>query len=207
MKAWFGALSLALAVPAAAQAPQPLFSASDPIHITIQAPVGNLARNRDNPAPIAGTLTDPAGQPLPVTLGLRGITRRSADICDFPPLRVTFTTPPPAASLFAHQKRLKLVTHCRNAAGFQQYVLLEYAAYRMFNVLSPLGLRARLGTFDYVEQNGRTVASKAGFFLVFGRRIVLLIILFALHSVNHNGRLVVGSSFSRNQLVLATASR
>ncbi len=34
----------------------------------------------------------------------------------------------------------------------------------MFNALSPHGLRARLGTFDYVETNGRTVASRLGFF-------------------------------------------
>ena len=165
MKALFGALSLALAVPAAAPAPQPLFSASDPIHITIQAPRRHSPETATIAAPIAGTLTDPAGQPLPVTLGLRGITRRSADICDFPPLRVTFTTPPPAASLFAHQKRLKLVTHCRNAAGFQQYVLLEYSAYRMFNLLSPRSFRVRLANIDYVDASGRPITSRVGYFL------------------------------------------
>ena len=165
MKAWICALSLALAAPAAAQTAEPLFATSDPIHITVQAPVSNLSRNRDNQSSIAGTITDPTGQPLAVTLGLRGITRRSADICDFPPLRVTFTSPPPPTSVFAHQKRLKLVTHCRNAAGFQQYVLLEYAAYRMFNVLSPRSFRVRLANIDYADANGRPITSRVGYFL------------------------------------------
>ncbi len=67
-------------------------------------------------------------------------------------------------SFFERQKRLKLVTHCRPSAQHQQYVLLEYAVYRMFNALSPHGLRARLGTFDYVETSGKVVASRLGFF-------------------------------------------
>jgi|tagenome__1003787_1003787.scaffolds.fasta_scaffold20810005_2 hypothetical protein len=159
------ALCVALSAPVAAQAPKPLFAASDPVHITIQAPLSNLTRNRNSPGAIAGTLTDPGGQALPVNLQLRGITRRTSEICDFPPLRVDFTTPPPATSLFAHQHRLKLVTHCKNAAGFQQYVLLEYAAYRMFNVLSPKSFRVRLANIDYLGADGRPMTSHVGFFI------------------------------------------
>jgi hypothetical protein len=158
-------LGFALSSPVAAQAPEPLFASSDAIHISIQAPLSNLTRNRDNPGAIAGTLTDPAGQALPVNLKLRGITRRTSEICDFPPLRVDFTTPPPPTSLFAHQNRLKLVTHCKSSAGFQQYVLLEYAAYRMFNVLSPKSFRVRLANIDYVGADGRPIASRVGFFI------------------------------------------
>src|SRR5439155_10153560 len=130
-------LTLAMAAPARAAAEKPLFASSDAIHIVIQAPVSTLARNRENQGSISGTLTDPSGLSLPINLQLRGITRRTSEICDFPPLRVDFTAPPPASSLFAGQKKLKLVTHCRNAESFQQYVLLEYAAYRMYNLLTP----------------------------------------------------------------------
>jgi hypothetical protein len=165
MNRWIGAVSIALAAPAAAQAPEPLFASSDPIHLTIQAPLGNLERNRGSKAAISGTLTDPGGQALPISLALRGITRRTSDICDFPPVRVTFTAPPPATSLFARQHRLKLVTHCRNSSSFQQYVLLEYSAYRMFNVLSPRSFRVRLANIDYVGADGRPIISRVGFFI------------------------------------------
>lgn len=166
MKYLFAALSGLLGAPLAAQGPAaPLFAASDPIHITIQAPVQSLARNREARRSVTGTLTDATGQALPVSLQLRGITRRTADICDFPPLRVDFTAPPPATSLFAHQNRLKLVTHCRNSAGFQQYVLLEYAAYRMANVLSPRSFGVRLANIDYVDPSGQPIVSRVGFFI------------------------------------------
>ena len=160
----FPAAFLALSAPAIAQQPKPLFAASEPIHITIQAPLGGLIRSRSD-AVIQGTLTDPNGQALPVALSVRGITRRSSDVCEFPPLRVQFTSPPPPASLFAGQKKLKLVTHCKNNPAFQQYVLLEYSAYRMYNLLTPHSFRVRLANIDYRGADGRPIISRVGYFL------------------------------------------
>ncbi len=161
----FACLALALTAPAAAAGEKPLFASSEKIHLTIQAPLNSLIRNRQNQSAIAGTLTEPNGQSLPISLTLRGITRRTSEICDFPPLRVDFISPPPASSLFAGQKRLKLVTHCRNSAGFQQYVLLEYSAYRIYNVLTPHSFRAKLADIDYRDEAGRPIISRVGFFL------------------------------------------
>jgi hypothetical protein len=164
--ATFAFLALAFAAPAHAQkAAKPLFAAEDPIHIIIQAPLSTITRNREGKDTISGTLTDPGGQSLPISLALRGITRRTSEVCDFPPLRVDFTAPPPATSLFAGQKKLKLVTHCRNAASFQQYVLLEYAAYRMYNLMTPNSFRVRLANIDYRDASGRPIISRIGYFL------------------------------------------
>ena len=162
--AFVAACTFALSMPAGAQQPKPLFAASDPIHITIQAPLSGVIRSRSS-NPVQGTLTDPNGQPLPVALSARGITRRSADTCQFPPLRVQFTSPPPATSLFAGQKKLKLVTHCRSTPSFQQYVLLEYSAYKMYNLLTPHSFRVRLANIDYRDENGRPIVSRVGYFL------------------------------------------
>jgi hypothetical protein len=153
------------AAPAAAKADDPLFAAPDPIQITIKAPLSYLTRNRNAQAPVSGVMVDPGGQSLPINLQLRGITRRTAETCDFPPLRVDFTAPPPATSVFAGQKKLKLVTHCRNSASFQQYVLLEYAAYRLYNVLTPRSFRVRLANITYQGDDGRVMTQRAGFFI------------------------------------------
>ena len=96
MLASFAVLCLAMASPSRASAEKALFASNDQIRLTIQAPLQTLIRNRGNDSPISGTLTDPSGQALPISLQLRGITRRTSEICDFPPLRVTFTAPPPA---------------------------------------------------------------------------------------------------------------
>ena len=157
-------LSLAIGAPASA-AEKPLFASPDKIHIAIQGPLSTLIRNRSYQGKIGGTLVEPGGLSLPITLQLRGITRRTSEICDFPPLRVEFATPPPATSLFAGQKKLKLVNQCRGGSTYRQYILLEYAAYRMYNLLTPRSFRARLADVDFSDANGKPIASQAGFFL------------------------------------------
>jgi len=162
------ALIIGSAFAARAAAPAtPLFASDAPIGISIRGPVNAIAKSaerspaaRDATMALAGSADSHA-----IRLSPRGITRRRRETCQFPPLRVDLVQPPAAASLFAGQRRLKLVTHCRPAAGFQQHLLLEYAAYRMFNLISPLSYRARLATVDYIEPDGRPLASRYGFFI------------------------------------------
>ncbi|MCL6699779.1 hypothetical protein LZ496_13435 [Sphingomonas sp. NSE70-1] len=76
-----------------------------------------------------------------------------------------FTQKPAASSLFDGQKRLKLVTHCKSAGTFEQQLLVEYAAYPMLNVLTPLSFRARLLSVEYTEPSGKFSQTKWGFFI------------------------------------------
>lgn len=156
--------AFATAAPAA-PAGKPLFASSDVLRLTLKGPVPAIARSRSQqPEPatlsVAGT-----AEALPVQISARGLTRRRPDICPFPPLRIRFPTPPPPQSVFAGQRSLKLVSHCRNSASFQQHVLLEYAAYRMFNALSPASFQVRLAHIDYVDERGRAVTSRYAFFI------------------------------------------
>jgi len=159
---------LALAAPASAAAPaKRLFVDDSPIRLTIRGPIAEFARGTRGREPREASLTVavPTSETLPVRLSPRGITRLKRDVCQFPPLRVEFPVAPPAASLFEGQRRLKLVTHCRAAPGFQQHLLLEYAAYRLYNQLTPASFRVRLASIDYVDGGGRPFASRMGFFI------------------------------------------
>ena len=151
-----------LAAPAAAAA-TPLFASDQPLRLALRGPIAEVLRGNQRDAQLA--LASPATETLAVRLSPRGITRRKSEICAFPPLRVELTQKPAATSLFARQRRLKLVTHCRREADFQQKVLLEYAAYRLFNLVTPASFRARLAEIDYVDSAGRPVASRWGFFI------------------------------------------
>jgi len=145
-------------------APKPLFADDSPIRISLRGPINQVASSEDRSRVIAATLSTGA-ESLPIRLSPRGITRLRKETCQFPPLRVDFTGAPPATSLFAGQRRLKLVTHCRPSEGFQQYPLLEYATYRLYNVLSPASFRVRLAQIDYVSDNGKLMTSRLGFFI------------------------------------------
>src|SRR6476619_1769658 len=167
MRTWIllAATALASGTSAAAEAapPTPLFASDAPIHITIQGPMASLVSSRAEVAR-PGTMTVD-GVAYPITLTPRGITRKTSDVCDFPPLRVELTRPAPEGSLFQHQHRLKLVTHCKRSADFQQKVLLEYSGYRLYNLMTPASFRARLANVDYLDETGRPYISRVGFFL------------------------------------------
>ena len=152
---------------ASAEPVKPLFASDEMIRITINGPVDAIAKApEESKANYPGTLTVAGtNEPLAIQLAQRGITRRKGDVCQFPPLRVVFNQPPPANSLFAGQRKLKLVTHCRASESFQQYVLMEYATYKLYNQLTPLSFRARLAKIDYVDAAGRPIISRIGFFL------------------------------------------
>jgi hypothetical protein len=145
----------------------PLFAADPPIQIRIQGPVTNIARKAaKDVTPRAATLnlTSPA-ETHAIQLAARGLSRRTGGICDFPPLRVQFTQPPAATSLFAGQNRLKLVTHCKSSDSHQQHLLTEYSAYLLYNQLTPLSYKARLATVEYVEPDGKVLTKRWGFFI------------------------------------------
>jgi hypothetical protein len=167
MKSVIAGLSIAAVAPAAAAPPTPLFASDAPIQLTIQGPIGNLVRNSERSQVPTGATLALAGssETHAIRLTPRGITRLRKETCAFPPLRVEFGQPPAAASLFAGQRRLKLVTHCRPAASFQQHLLLEYSAYPIYNIISPISYRARLATVNYVEPNGRNMTTRYGFFI------------------------------------------
>lgn len=153
----------------AADDPKPLFAGDAVLTIRLSAPFRELIRtapDSTDPYPATLSLLGDPGEEHAIELSARGNSRRNKKVCDFPPLRVAFTHKPDDFSLFDGQKRLKLVTHCRKSSRYQQYYALEYAAYKLFNIMTPVSLNVRMAQVDYVEAaTGKTIYSRQGFFI------------------------------------------
>ena len=159
------ALALGLAAPAlAADEVKPLFVNEDsPVQVTISGPIRTIMRRaKRSKAPYKATL-QANGETHAIELSARGISRRKYS-CKFPPLRVEFTDPPATGSLFEGQHKLKLVVHCENTDRFEQMTLKEFAAYRLYNILTPESFRVRLAHVTYLD-GSRQVASRWAFFI------------------------------------------
>jgi hypothetical protein len=150
----------------AADGPKPLFASDDVLSLTLAGPLDTISR-KNGAKSVSAVLkvNGAAPETLPVNLLARGITRRREDICSFPPLRVEFTQKPGPSSLFKGQKRLKLVTHCQRTEDYQQYLLLEYTAYRLYRALTPESFNVRLAKIDYARTDGHVVITRLGFFI------------------------------------------
>ena len=151
-----------------------LFQQSEPLVFTLAADFRavNADRDPDSTKTFPAVLTvpgepgAPAPAPLEVTVQTRGILRLNLRTCSFVPLRINFPKKAGKDTVFAGQDRLKLVTHCENENLYDQYVLLEYLAYRIYNVLTPRSFRVRLARATYVDSaRGKTIATRNAVFI------------------------------------------
>jgi len=130
-----------------------------------------MARDRDaepeeRPGQLSYRAADGAEVVLPVQLRPRGNSRRDREVCTFPPLRVNLKKSTVRETLFAKQNNLKLVTHCRSPEKFQNYLLLEYLAYRIYNTLTPASFRVRLLEISWQDtESSKAPLTRLGFFI------------------------------------------
>lgn len=123
-----------------------LFVDAEPIRMTITAPMRELLHRRRDKADYDATLQyeDAAGalHELPVQVAARGNSR--LDVCDFPPVRVTIDTDRAAGTLFAGQRRLKMVTQCKRRGSAPDWLLIEHGIYLAYNEITDFSFRTRL---------------------------------------------------------------
>jgi len=132
-----------------------LFRVSEPLQFTLTANFKSLNgdRNPNSTKTFPGTIEfakdDGTRATVAVKLSGRGHARRQ--ICSFQPIRIEFPKDKVKGTVFDGHGPLKLGTHCRNE--YEEFVLREYAAYRIYNMLTPRSFRARLAKATYIEES------------------------------------------------------
>ena len=148
----------------------PLFSSYNVLTFTIKAPLKRIMKERDQESEESpGTLVLEQGDTFSFNIKIRtrGKTRLEKTVCPFPPLRLNFQKDSVAATVFEGQDKLKLVTHCQdNSEAYEQYVLLEYLAYRTYNLLTDFSFRVRLARITYDDtESDRAPVTAYGFLI------------------------------------------
>jgi hypothetical protein len=145
-----------------------LFRVTEPLEFTLTANFKALNGDRDPnstktfPGTIDFAKDDGTPISVPVTLSGRGHARRQ--ICSFQPIRIEFPKDKVKDTVFDGHGPLKLGTHCRNE--YEEFVLREYAAYRIYNLLTPRSFRARLAKATYVDASTKKpIATRYAMFI------------------------------------------
>jgi hypothetical protein len=159
---WLQGVGLAVAA-----VPGLLFDDHAPIALEIEAPFHHLIHDRVGESEYHPSILRYQADDLviPLEIRTRGKTRRRKDICDFPPLRLRFSAADVEGTIFQGQRSLKLVTHCQDRDSFDQLVLQEYLAYRVYNLLTDYSHQVRLAQINYVRPDGQSLVSRRGFLL------------------------------------------
>ena len=143
---------LALLCVAAQAGASPLFNDNAVIDVELTGPIGSLIKNKKERNELPFVLKA-NGVEYHIQVRVRGKSRLR--VCEFPPLRFNFSGRNTEQTVFAGQDKLKLVTHCRDRNVAQSDALQEYAAYRMFNLVSDIGYGVRLLRITYRDTDER----------------------------------------------------
>jgi hypothetical protein len=151
---------------------RPLFREPHPLPFRLTANFRTIDRdhNPDSKATYASVMTvDGANgktDNLAVTLSARGHFRRMARNCRVVPLKLDFAGKEVPGTVFEGVSSLKLGTGCERTDEYDQITLREHLSYQLFNMVTPLSFRARLGKGSYVqEKTERPLAVRYAIFI------------------------------------------
>lgn len=152
----------------ASKLPAPLFADHTPLEVTIEAPLTTLINERPDKEYLEGkfrfTDEDGSEKTFDVKFRGRGNFRLRDSTCSFPPVRLNFRKKQVKDTLFDGQDKLKLVTHCQQQKpSFEQFMLREYLAYRILQLLTDKSFSVRLLHINWVDTEGRNSRVKYGF--------------------------------------------
>ncbi len=137
----------------------PLFASNNVLEVTLNAPFAKIMEDRssDEEYPSTLTYTDADAGEVSVELAVRtrGRFRRQPRVCEFAPLRLNIRKSTAKGTEFAKSDKLKLVTHCHTGnKRYEQSLLAEYMAYRIFNLITDHSFRVRPLLIHYVDSDG-----------------------------------------------------
>jgi hypothetical protein len=151
---------------------RPLFTADTPVEFKLVGNYKVISKDRDTLSTKEYwgevQMSDGKGGELkiPVQLRTRGHYRLANRNCSFVPLRLDFKKSEVKETVFDGQDKLKLVTHCQSNAQYEEYMIREYLAYKVHNLITPRSYRARLAKVTYVDSaTGNVIETRNGVFL------------------------------------------
>jgi hypothetical protein len=130
------------------------FNSEELLQMTLTFDIQKFLKTKENPEYYKAILTVKLNEndsiTQPIKIKARGAMRRN--YCSFPPIMLKFDHNDPGAERIIQDKgKVKLVTHCDPGKMFENYVIREYLAYKMYNLVTPYSFRTRLVRINYVD--------------------------------------------------------
>ena len=144
------------------------FASEDPLPITLTLNIKRIRGDKDDNAPWRDatiTYTPPgasAPEVLPLKLKTHGIWRLNH--CEFPPIRLDFSKDNTKKTIFAGLNKPKLTNFCRDDDTYEQYVLQELQAWRIYWTITHNTHAARALRVTYVDSaSGKPLTTRYAF--------------------------------------------
>ncbi|MEP0134246.1 MAG: hypothetical protein ABJJ25_08455 [Eudoraea sp.] len=146
-----------------------LFLTNDPIPVKLRYSNKVLRKETNDSTYIDSEIqymsSDDSWKTLEVKIRARGNYRR--ENCYFPPVKMKIKKAVTAGTLFEGNKKLKLVLPCVLQNDYNDKVIKEYMAYKLYELVSPYHFNTRLLDIDFTDEKGQKVKTYTvkGFFI------------------------------------------
>jgi hypothetical protein len=142
------------------------FKDSSILNLTIVTNTNKLFKNNKQgfilPAAAVTKLADGTNVNDRIEIEVRGHFRH--DYCYVPPLKVVFNYD--KSSALSSLKSLKLVNECKISNTYDQYILKEFIAYKIYNLITDMSFRVRLLNVTFEDSStGKKKLSEHAFLL------------------------------------------
>ncbi len=130
-----------------------LFTDDAPLELIVKLDLKKFqkekADSKYHPAELIAYLDDSLILKKQVRMKSRGIFRK--DHCSVPPYWLNLRREKDKSDSININEKYKVVCHCNYSSVYEEYLLKEYLAYRIYNILTEYSFRVRLVRFTYVD--------------------------------------------------------
>jgi hypothetical protein len=135
----------------------PLFECDDALKFELELPMKTLLGKASQKPKLAGVLrvADRTGQIISLDIEVTTRGRHRLDTCSFPPLSLRLEPEQVTETVFAGQKKLKIVMQCKRDKRYFQYLMQEYGIYKAFNQLTDISFRVRMLEITFRDSSGK----------------------------------------------------
>lgn len=110
--------------------------------------------------------TTPSNDSLVLDSKVRTRGHMRLEICDFPPLKLKINKDALSGYNLSAYNELDIVNHCENNESYNQLILKEYLAYKLWELVSPYYFKTQLIRLHYQNTDGTEVHETSPAFLV-----------------------------------------
>jgi hypothetical protein len=132
----------------------PLFQSQDPLSVHLKFSIKNVKKNTNDSTYMTSTLLyknkSELWDSLNIKLRARGNNRR--DNCYYVPLKLKLKKSITKGTLFEGNKKLKVVLPCLIETNNDDYIVKEYMAYKLYEIISPIHFKTRLVNVEFLEE-------------------------------------------------------
>lgn len=130
-----------------------LFGSEDVLELSLKFDISTFMRKKSTEEYLDAELVFhiAPGDSLVNMIRVRGRGHSRNEICILPPIRLNFKNCENRPVDLKGVSNVKLVTHCKDNNNFDSYLLKEYLAFKLYNVVTDTSFRVRLLKINYID--------------------------------------------------------